>query len=159
MLVGVIMAGVNMIVHINSEASAIIDTILLIARAVMAVLYGRVIHSLRHEEPILSEEKLEEMIERIVHEVIEAETQKDAPPPVTVQEVKPTGEAVIENPSLPDTISRLPGPKIKPTQEIDEIVWPLLNTGMTVRAIAQQAGTSTATVGRSRKRWERARAV
>ncbi len=41
-------------------------------------------------------------------------------------------------------------------QEIDKIIWPLLNTGMTVRAIATKANTSTATVGRSRQRWEKA---
>ena len=42
-------------------------------------------------------------------------------------------------------------------QEIDKVIWPLLNTGMSVRQIAAQVNTSTATVGRSRKRWETAK--
>jgi DNA-binding NarL/FixJ family response regulator len=42
----------------------------------------------------------------------------------------------------------------KRERDIDKIIWPLLNSGMTVRAIAERANTSTATVGRSRKRWE-----
>jgi hypothetical protein len=33
------------------------------------------------------------------------------------------------------------------TSNLDSIIWPLLNSGMTVRAIAAQAVTSTATVG------------
>ncbi len=38
-------------------------------------------------------------------------------------------------------------------KEIDQVIWLLLHTGMTIRAIATQAHTSTATVGRSRQRW------
>lgn len=64
MLVGVIMAGVNEIVQLNSQISAVIDTILLIARAVLAVLYSRVIHSLKsdNESEPSSEENIEAMV-------------------------------------------------------------------------------------------------
>jgi hypothetical protein len=37
----------------------------------------------------------------------------------------------------------------KGERDIDTIIWPLLNNGMTVRAIVERANTSTATVGRS----------
>lgn len=56
--------------------------------------------------------------------------------------------------SITEAASRKAG--YKGEREIDKIIWPLLNRGMTVRAIAEQANTSTATVGRSRKRWENA---
>ncbi len=45
MLVGVIMAGVDQVVKLDGTVATVIDTMLLIARAVLAVLYGRVIHS------------------------------------------------------------------------------------------------------------------
>jgi hypothetical protein len=50
MLVGVIMAGVDLIVKLDGQVGAVIDTILLIARAIMAVLYSRVIHSLKKDD-------------------------------------------------------------------------------------------------------------
>jgi len=64
MLVGVIMAGVDQIVKLDSQVGTVIDTILLIARAVMAVLYSRVIHSLKKdEEPEpLTEEHVDDLI-------------------------------------------------------------------------------------------------
>ncbi|HET8843008.1 MAG TPA: hypothetical protein VFN35_16210, partial [Ktedonobacteraceae bacterium] len=53
-------------------------------------------------------------------------------------------------------ITEAPSRQRGSTQKIDKVIWPLLNTGMTVRAIALKANTSTATVGRSRQRWEAA---
>ncbi|HEU5375822.1 MAG TPA: hypothetical protein VFV38_10315, partial [Ktedonobacteraceae bacterium] len=50
MLIGVIMAGVDQIIKLDGQVNAVIDTILLIARAVMAVLYSRIIHSLRKDD-------------------------------------------------------------------------------------------------------------
>jgi hypothetical protein len=50
LLAGVILAGVDQIVKLDSQIETLIDTILFIARAVMAVLYSRVIHSLRNDE-------------------------------------------------------------------------------------------------------------
>jgi hypothetical protein len=44
-----------------------------------------------------------------------------------------------------------------PKRDIDDIIWLLLNRGMSGRAIAEKANTSTATLGRSRKRWESAK--
>ena len=166
MLIGVIMAGVNTIVHIDNQASAVIDTTLLIARAILAVLYGRVIHSLRHEEPFAEvEQPTEAMVERMIWEIVERVIRDEFRPMIEamvaarVQEMVPKTEPPImeEQPDLPMNVRPLQKPK--DTKEVDEVVWPLLNTGMTVRAIAQCAGTSTATVGRSRKRWERAQAV
>jgi hypothetical protein len=52
MLVGVILAGVDQVVRLDSQVGTGIDTMLLIARAILAVLYSRVIHSLRSEDPI-----------------------------------------------------------------------------------------------------------
>jgi hypothetical protein len=49
MLVGVIMAGVDQVVHLDGQIGTVIDTILLIARAILAVLYNRVINSLRDD--------------------------------------------------------------------------------------------------------------
>ena len=49
MLVGVIMAGVDQVVQLDGQIATVVDTILLIARAILAVLYSRVIHSLRKE--------------------------------------------------------------------------------------------------------------
>lgn len=50
MLAGVILAGVDQIVRLDTQIGTIIDTILLIARAIMAVLYSRVIHALKEDE-------------------------------------------------------------------------------------------------------------
>jgi hypothetical protein len=44
MLVGVILAGVDQVVRLDSHVGTVIDTTLLIARAILAVLYSRVIH-------------------------------------------------------------------------------------------------------------------
>lgn len=41
--------------------------------------------------------------------------------------------------------------------EIDKVIWPLLNTGLSVRQVAAKAQTSTATVGRSWQRWKKAK--
>src|SRR5438552_13184424 len=49
MLVGVIMAGVDQVVRLDGQVGTVIDTVLLIARAILAVLYSRVIHSLRND--------------------------------------------------------------------------------------------------------------
>ena len=68
MLIGVIMAGVDQVVKLDGQVGTVIDTLFLIARAVMAVLYSRVIHSLKKDdepEP-LSEEYIEEYISRAV---------------------------------------------------------------------------------------------
>ena len=45
------------------------------------------------------------------------------------------------------------------TAEVDKIVWPLLDTGKTVRGIEAETGISKATVGRSRLRWAAARGI
>ncbi len=57
-------------------------------------------------------------------------------------------------PSKVRSISDTPSHNIS-ERDIDKIVWPLLKGGLTVRAIAERANTSPATVGRSRKWWER----
>jgi hypothetical protein len=63
MLVGVIMAGVDQIVKLDGQVGTVIDTILLIARAVMAALYSRVIHSLKKDESETpSDVPLEELV-------------------------------------------------------------------------------------------------
>jgi transposase len=56
--------------------------------------------------------------------------------------------------SITEAASRKQQTGGKGEREIDKRIWPLLNSGMTVRAIAERVNTSTATVGRSRKRWE-----
>jgi hypothetical protein len=43
--------------------------------------------------------------------------------------------------------------------EVDKMVWPLLNAGKKVRGIASETGVKKATVGRSRLRWTAARRV
>ncbi|HZR39748.1 MAG TPA: hypothetical protein VFB12_06520 [Ktedonobacteraceae bacterium] len=210
MLTGVIMAGLDQIVTMNTQVSTVIDTILLIARAVMAVLYSRVIHSLKKDdEPELQSEeeirelvtdkvdtalagKLEQMKQEIVsqlnaslsqylnerlteldmkqagafvhlrdeqaaliHETVtgavETAVQKRAsvsPPAISSPKVRSITEAASRKRTAAGGI-----------QEIDKVIWPLLNTGKSVRAIAAQADTSTATVGRSRKRWEASQGV
>src|SRR5258708_9732770 len=49
--------------------------------------------------------------------------------------------------------SRRQAANVTAEREIDKVIWPLLDTGLSVRAIAAQANTSTATIGRSRQRW------
>jgi uncharacterized Tic20 family protein len=73
MLVGVILAGVDQVVRLDSQVGTGIDTILLIARAILAVLYSRVIHCLRNDvgDPYAVNEK-EEINERIVKTVKQA---------------------------------------------------------------------------------------
>lgn len=50
MLAGVIIAGIDQVVKLDEQISTVIDTSLLIARAIMAVLYSRVIHALKEED-------------------------------------------------------------------------------------------------------------
>jgi hypothetical protein len=158
----------------------------------LAVLYSRVIHSLRQDEaePQSETADLETVVTEIVNVVI-AETlitvrqditahveqtlsqrmEEQVVPETTPTVTSETVMAMIEDalskrkrltstaqtkrmqnvPSLAEVIAtRHP---MSAGKEIDQIIWPLLHTGMTVRAIATQAHTSTATVGRSRQRW------
>lgn len=206
MLIGVIMAGVDQIVKLDGQIGTVIDTILLIARAVMAVLYSRVIHSLKKDdepEPP-NEEDREELVTEKVNAVVtaslaclqsglvehleatlshylnerlaELET-KQARAMAHLKEdqahlVRETVTRVVEKAFQEHAVaSPAPtSPKIRSiteaasrkratsggSQEIDKVIWPLLNSGLSVRAIASQANTSTATVGRSRLRWEKA---
>jgi len=202
MLVGVIMAGVDQIVKLDGQVGTVIDTILLIARAVMAVLYSRVIHSLKKDEPETPapdetevEDLVHETVERVVTEavaralaetvttlrqelvshldvtlsqhleeqatainetmttMVELEVRKQA---AAAPKREPRPRAASNNVrSITEAASRKRA-AAGGTQEVDKVIWPLLNTGMTVRAIATRANTSTATVGRSRQRWEAA---
>jgi hypothetical protein len=203
MLIGVIMAGVDQIVKLGGQAGTVIDTILLIARAVMAVLYSRVIHSLKKDdepEPP-SEEEIDELVTEKISTMLqgalatlrqEIVSQLDATldERLTALDMKQAGamahlkeeqatmiaetvtgavetalkkRASVSAPavsspkvrSITEAASRR-RPAAGGTQEIDKVIWPLLNIGMSVRAIAAQANTSTATVGRSRQRWEAA---
>lgn len=207
MLVGVIMAGVDQIIKLDGQVGTVIDTILLIARAVMAVLYSRVIHSLKKDDE--PEPPSEQEIDELVTEKISAALQgalttlrqeivsqltanlsQALDERLTALDMKQTGafvnlrdeqatlitetvtnaidttlrkRAVSERPretkAIPSkvrSITEAPSRQRNGTQEIDKIIWPLLNTGMTIRAIALRANTSTATVGRSRQRWEAA---
>jgi hypothetical protein len=72
MLAGVILAGVDQIVKLDGQLGTVIDTLLLIARAVLAVLYSRVIHSLKkNDEPEPpSKEEIETLITEIVENVL-----------------------------------------------------------------------------------------
>lgn len=45
-LIGIIMADVGQMIKLDGQVGTVIDTLLLIARAVMAILYSRVIHRL-----------------------------------------------------------------------------------------------------------------
>ncbi len=206
MLVGVVMAGMDQIVKLDGQIGTVIDTILLIARAVLAVLYSRVIHSLKKDdepEPT-GEEDSEELVTEKVNaafagalaslqqEIVsqlevtlsqridqcftaldlqQAETvarlrdEQATMIPETVTSM--VEKALRERAAVPPSIS---SPKVRSIteaasrkraapgggQEIDKVIWPLLNTGMSVRQIAAKANTSTATVGRSRKRWTEA---
>jgi hypothetical protein len=211
MLVGVIMAGVGQVVKLDGQVGTVIDTILLIARAVLAVLYSRVIHSLKKDDDPPSEEQLEELVTekvntvlaamlttmqqkvvlqfqatlsqqleerltmldrkqaelivqlqdeqaKVIHEIIETvrgmvetalqERANVSPVPVSSPKVRSITEAASRKQATGGTGGR----------EIDKIVWPLLDAGLSTRVIASQANTSTATVGRSRKRWVTANA-
>lgn len=206
MLAGVIMAGVDQIVKMDGQIEIVIDTILLITRAVLAVLYSRVIHSLKKddEQELPSEEEIGELVETKVHvalagtleqmrqeivsqltatlsqridtcfaalELKQAETvarlREEQTTMITETVTNMVETALRERSFIPQAIS---SPKVRSIaeaasrkraevggmQEIDKVIWPLLATGMSVRQIAAQANTSTATVGRSRKRWDAA---
>jgi hypothetical protein len=214
MLVGVIMAGVDQIIKLDGQVGTVIDTILLIARAVMAVLYSRVIHSLKKDdEPELpSEEDIDELVTEKVNAALAAAltanlanlrqeivsqlnsslsqylserlTELDMKQAAAMAHLRDEQATLIHETvaSAVETairkraaVSTAPAPPSKVRsiteaasrkraaaggkQEIDKVIWPLLNTGMSVRAIAAQANTSTATVGRSRKRWDVAKSV
>lgn len=192
MLIGVIMAGVDQIMKLEGQVGMIVDTILVIARAVLAVLYSRVIHSLRKDD----ESPSQEVIETLVHETVSivlAETlkgmrqeivtelaaslsrqlsERDGTLAETVTAV--VEAAVRERMSVPTErreagrpTGTVTSPKVRSiaearrqsgsgVREIDQVIWPLLEQGLSVRAIAARANTSTATVGRSRKRWLKA---
>lgn len=204
MLAGVIMAGVDQVVTLETHVSTIIDTILLIARAVLAVLYSRVIHSLKKDDELgpPSDEEIDELVETKVHaalagkleqmrqeivsqltatlsqridtcfaalELKQAETvahlREEQTTMITETVTSMVETAEHERAAIPQAVS---SPKVRSIseaasrkraagggQEIDKIIWPLLTTGMSVRQIATKAKTSTATVGRSRKRWEK----
>ena len=205
MLIGVIMAGVNQIVKLDDQVGTVVDTTLLIARAIMAVLYSRVIHSLRNDavdqyryekeeiddsiaetiqaamasmqQAIVSQlegtlsQSLDERLSGLDTKQAEAFARLKAEQVTSISETNEMIMATLETalqkyvrktrhiapsnvPSITEAISRKPGNKGE--HAIDKIIWPLLNSGMTVRAIAKRANTSTATVGRSRKRWESA---
>lgn len=195
MLVGVIMAGVDQVVKLDGQIATIVDTILLIARAIMAVLYSRVIHSLRKDEPEPVGEivDLETLVTEIVNAVIaetlitvrqeittqveqtlsqrtEEQVVTETTPTVTPETVMAMIEAALQKrkrlssamqtkhtqnvTSLAEAAAtRRQSSQVPAGKEIDQVIWPLLHTGMTIRAIATQAHISTATVGRSRQRW------
>lgn len=205
MLTGVIMAGVNQVVQLDSQIGTVIDTILLIARAVMAVLYSRVIHRLKKDdEPKpLSEQNVEELVMEKVNVALQASLAalrqdivsqleanlsqylnerlteldmkqagamahlKEEQVTMITETVTSAVETAVRKRAIVPPVS---SPKVHSIaeaascrraaangpQEIDKVSWPLLNAGMSVRAIAAQANISTATVGRSRQRWEKA---
>lgn len=177
MLVGVIMAGVDQVVTLNSHVATVIDTILLIARAVMAVLYSRVIHSLRDDEtvqPIQPDEleamrtdmlnqltdtlsrQLEERITKQTETLTQmVETALAQRPPVEREPLPMVRTAKVRSITEAASHKRKSGSEY----EIDKIIWPLLDAGQSVRAIAVQTTLSAGRVGRSRKRWNVARGV
>lgn len=205
MLAGVIMAGVDQIVKMDGQIGTVIDTMLLIARAVLAVLYSRVIHSLKKDdEPELpSEEEIGEQVSETVSSVLtdKLSTMRDEivnqlttilsqrldeclmeldmkqagamarfkdEQTQAISEATETMMVSLETTMRKHATVPAPSPKVRSIseapsrkraaaggrQEIDKVIWPLLTTGMSVRAIAAQVNTSTATVGRSRKRWD-----
>jgi hypothetical protein len=214
MLIGVIMAGLDQIVTLNMHVSTVIDTILLITRAVMAVLYSRVIHSLKsdNEPEPPSEDDMEELVTEKVNTAIQGSlatlrqeiishlqhsllqslneqfTELDLKQAAAIVHLKEEQTATITETitsvveavfQKSQAVSRERksascsadfSPKVRSiteaasrrsastggVQEIDKVIWPLLNTGLSVRAIAAKAEISTATVGRSRQRWEKA---
>lgn len=164
MLTGVIMAGVDQVVTLDSHVATVIDTILLIARAVMAVLYSRVIHSLRSEEAIqpIQPDTLEAMRTDIINQLeerlmkqtetltkmIESTIAKHAP---VEREPRPiAGSSKVR--SITEAASRKRARS--GDHDIDTVTWPLFNTGLSVRTIASQTKISAGRVGRSRKRWK-----
>lgn len=202
MLVGVIMAGVDQIIKLDGQVGTIIDTIFLIARAVMAVLYSRVIHSLKKDDELElpSEDEIEERVAEKINTTVQGSlatlrqeivSQLEASLSLRLEErpteldMKQTAgmahlkeeqaalsigtvtEAVETALCKRTAVPAISSPKVRSIteaasrkrataggeREIDKVVWPLLNTGLSVRAIAAEANTSTATVGRSRKRW------
>lgn len=217
MLVGVVLAGVNQVVSLDSHVNAVIDTVLLIARAVMAVLYSRVIHSLQHDGPETDARWTEEEVQKLVAEPVKAAvaalhqevmaqlvatlsqqqderlTELDAKQAAAMNLLKaeqiqaiaeitetvlaPVGAARKQrtpvSPEASETrgtvaadthssnmrfIAEAPSRKMA-EREIDAVIWPLLDTGLSVRAIAAQTAISAGTVGRSRKRWVQVRGV
>lgn len=203
MLAGVIMAGVDQIVKMDGQLGTVIDTILLIARAVLAVLYSRVIHSLKKddEQELPSEEEIGELVSETVSSVLtdKLSTMRDEmvnqlttilsqrlteldtkqagamarfkdEQTQAISEATETMMVSLETAKRKHATVPAPSPKVRSIseapsrkraaaggrQEIDKVIWPLLTTGMSVRAIAAQVNTSTATVGRSRKRWDAA---
>lgn len=176
MLTGVIMAGVNQVVTLDSHVATVIDTILLIARAVMAVLYSRVIHSLRGEtaQPIQPDaleamrtdilNQLTDTLSRQLEERITKQTEVLTQMIETALASRPPIEpelSPITRPAKVRSITEAPSRKRKSGSEyeIDKIIWPLLDAGRSVRAIATQTTLSAGRVGRSRKRWNVARSV
>jgi hypothetical protein len=191
MLVGVILAGVDQVVRFDSHIGTGIDTMLLIARAILAVLYSRVIHRLRNEDPIGTSQpetvQIDEAVTALITETITAAFQdlsQHLNERLTMLESKQTDalahlrqetlalltQAALYERDTSELKHTQAVPKDRPfvevqtqalsrtpQREIDDIIWPLLNRGMSVRAIAEKANTSTATVGRSRKRWEATR--
>lgn len=205
MLTGVIMAGVDQIIKVDAQVGTVIDTILLIARAVMAVLYSRIIHSLKKDDELVppSEEDREELVtekvgaalanklEQMRREIVsqlngslsqylnERLTELDGKQATAMAHLRDEQAALITETVANAvetavrkraTVPAASSSKVRSiteaasckraaaggTQEIDKVIWPLLNRSMSVRAIAAQANTSTATVGRSRQRWEKA---
>jgi DNA-binding NarL/FixJ family response regulator len=190
MLVGVILAGVDQVIRLDGQIGTVIDTTLLIARAILAVLYSRVIHRLRREDPTGTSQpetvQIDEAVTALITETITAafhDLSQHLDERLTMRESKQadalahlrqeiatmqaeaasherdTSELKRTKPVLKARSSIEMQSKtlnVTPQREIDDIIWPLLNRGMTVRAIAEKANTSTATVGRSRKRWESA---
>jgi DNA-binding NarL/FixJ family response regulator len=65
------------------------------------------------------------------------------PPPVSSPKVR----------SITEAASRKRAAAGTGKQEVDKVIWPLLDTGLSVRTIATQTTISAGTVGRSRKRW------
>jgi predicted transcriptional regulator len=177
MLTGVIMAGVNQVVTLDSHVATVIDTILLIARAVMAVLYSRVIHSLRGvetEQPIQPDaleamrtdmlNQLADTLSRQLEERITKQTETLTQMVETALATRPPAEREahpIERPTKVRSITEAASRRraASGNQSIDKIIWPLLDAGQSVRTIASQTTISAGRVGRSRKRWKAAQGV
>lgn len=169
MLAGVIMAGVDQVVTLEGHVATVIDTILLIARAVMAVLYSRVIHSLRGvetEQPIQPDE-LEAMRTDMVNQLEERLTKQTETltqmiemalathPPAERQPRPVDGSPKVRSITEAASRKRARGGN----HEVDTVTWPLFDTGKSVRTIASQTKISAGRVGRSRKRWKAAQGV
>jgi predicted transcriptional regulator len=177
MLTGVIMAGVDQVVTLNSHVATVVDTILLIARAVMAVLYSRVIHSLRGDETpqLIQPDALEAMrtdsinqladtLSRQLEERITKQTETLTKIVETALAQRPHVERAarpVERPTKVRSITEAASRRraVSDSQSTDKVVWPLLDAGQSVRAIASQTTISAGRVERSRKRWKTAQAV